>query len=106
MRGLKVVAACLVLVAVLALAGVPDDEYSHKQWVNTLMLQGNADTVVTMLLNLPSEPIFIDSSGQVVIPRAFFYRKTDERGNPNLAALFQISDSAKVKVNVLYNANK
>lgn len=108
MTDFKIIAVCLCLVAVLAIAGVApdDDEYSDKQWVNALLLQGNAGKIVEALMELPSEPVRLSESGEVIIPRAYFYKILDERGNPNLAVLFQISDSSKVKADVIFNANK
>lgn len=106
MKEFTVIGLCLLLLAVLALAGGQVDEYADKQWVNALLLQGNANEVVEKLMELPSEPVRITESGDIVIPRAYFYKITDERGNPNLAVLFQISDSSKVKADVIYNVNK
>ncbi len=103
MRLFLAVFVVLIISAGLMVAG---ESFQKKRWHNRLLGEGNTDKVVSMLLSLPAQPIYIDSTGQVIIPREYFIRQNDENGDPSLAALFQINDSSKVKVNILYNANK
>jgi len=98
--------AVFVVLVIAAGLMVASESFQEKRWHNKLKLEGNTDKIVSMLMGLPSQPIYVDSLGQVVIPREYFIRQDDSNGNPNLAALFQISDSSKVKVSILFNANK
>jgi len=102
-----IVSSVLILMAVAYAGSLQnDEEYSKKQWSNTLLLDGKSATIVNMLLSLPSKPISIDESGEPVIHDAYFYRENDKGGNPSLAALIQVSDSSLLTVSIVYNANK
>jgi len=102
-----VVSSFLILMAV-AYAGSlqSNEEFSKKQWSNTLLLDGKSSTIVNMLMSLPSKPISVDELGEPVIHDAYFYRENDEGGNPSLAALIQVSDSSLLTVSIVYNAHK
>ena len=103
---MKLVLAIFAVLVICTGLMVASESFQEKRWHNKLMLEGNTDKIVDMLMNLPSDPIYKDSTGQVVIPREYFIMQNDEHGDPSLAALFQISDSSKVKVSILFNANK
>lgn len=103
---MKLFLAVFVVLIICAGLMIASESFQEKRWHNRLLLEGNTDKIVDMLMGLPSEPIYVDSLGEVVIPREYFILQNDEYGDPNLAALFQISDSSKVKVSILFNANK
>lgn len=106
MKGISIF-LCLVLIGVAFAEGShSDEEFSKKQWSNTLLLEGKSATIINMLLSLPSKPISIDTSGEPIIHDAYFYRENDRAGNPYLGALIQISDSSLLTVSIIYNANK
>ena len=108
MRPLLILFACLLTMAVFAFAGSlqSDEEYTNKQWSNTLLLEGKSATIVSMLMSLPSEPVSVDSKGEPVIHDAYFHRENDKGGNPNLGVLIQVSEAQLMTYSVIYNANK
>ncbi len=110
MKGLITLIICfgLALIGVIVVAGSMqnDEEYSDKQWSNTLLLEGKAPTIVSMLMSLPSEPLSVNGDGEVVVYDAYFWRVNDEGGNPSLGVLVQISDSQLITHSTVYNANR